>query len=246
MSASSRNPAVLHFLIELRTRLMRVLLVLFLLFAILMYAANQLYTWLAKPLLVFLPQGHLIATELTSAFFVPFKLAFMVSAALTMPYGLYQLWQFIAPALYQHERRTLWLFLIISSGLFYIGMAFAYFIIFPLLFHFLAQAVPTGVVMSPDIGTYMNFTTRLLFMFGLLFEIPMAMVLLSLLKIVQMTTWKKYRSYAVLGAFVMGMILAPPDVLSQTILAIPIWLLYEMGILMMILAGLTRHEKKHQ
>jgi sec-independent protein translocase protein TatC len=243
MSASSRNPSFLLFLIELRARLMRVLLVLFLLFAVLMYAANQLYAWLAEPLLHFLPQGHLIATEMTSAFFVPFKLAFVVSVWITMPYGLYQIWQFVAPALYRHERRTTWLFLLISTFLFYTGMAFAYFIIFPLLFHFLAQVAPKGVMISPDISAYLDFATRLLFMFGVLFEIPMVMVLLSILNVVKVATWKKYRPYAIVGAFVVGMILAPPDVLSQTILAIPIWLLYEIGIIMMIFSGLIKYEK---
>lgn len=243
MSASNRNEAVLHSLIELRSRIIGALIVLFLVFAVLMYFANSLYTLLALPLLKFLPQGHLIATDIVSPFFVPFKLAFMVAIGITMPYFLYQLWRFIAPGLYSNERKTTWLFLLVSSVLFYAGILFAYFIIFPMLFRFLSHAAPVGVTFSPDITAYFNFTLKLLVIFGCLFEIPMIMALLTMLQIVHYATWKKCRSYAIVGAFILGMLLAPPDVLSQTILAIPIWLLYEAGIMMIKLAGLTRHEK---
>jgi sec-independent protein translocase protein TatC len=234
MSGSNNNvhANAVHFLVELRKRLMYALIVLFLLFAVLLYYANHLYTWLALPLLKFLPQGHLIATQVVSPFFVPFKLAFMASMLLSVPFFLYQLWAFIAPALYGHERRLIWPFLLMSAFLFYAGIAFAYFVIFPLLFHFLANVAPKGVVLSPDISEYLDFTIKLLLVFGSLFEIPIIMVLLVSTHLVTRERFIKMRAYAIVCSFILGMLLAPPDVLSQTLLAVPIWLLYEVGILL--------------
>lgn len=228
----SEKSAAVHFLVELRSRLIYSLIVLFFIFAVLLYFANDLYTWLAQPLLRFLPQGHLIATQIVSPFFVPFKLAFMASMLLGVPFFLYQLWSFIAPALYGHERRLIWPFLFMSAFLFYAGIAFAYFVIFPALFHFLAKVAPEGVMLSPDINAYLDFTIKLLLVFGGLFEIPIIMVLLVSTNVVARARFIKMRSYAIVGAFVLGMLLAPPDVLSQILLAIPIWLLYETGILL--------------
>lgn len=222
----------LHFLVELRARLIRAVIVLLLLFAIFTFFANDLYTLLARPLLKFLPQGHLIATEIVSPFFVPFKLAFVAALLLTVPFFLYQLWSFIAPALYKNEKRMAWPLLFSSMFLFYAGLAFCYFVIFPALFHFLANTAPQGVVLSPDIGEYFDFTIKLLIVFGALFEIPIIMLLLSRLNIVTRQKFINCRSYALVGSFVLGMFLAPPDVLSQTMLAIPIYLLYEAGILL--------------
>jgi sec-independent protein translocase protein TatC len=221
-----------HFLVELRLRLIYSLIFLFAIFTLLVYFANTLYTWLALPLLKFLPQGHLIATQLISPFFVPFKLALMAATLLSAPFFLYQLWAFISPALYGRERRLIWPCLFISTVLFYAGIAFAYFLIFPALFHFLTETAPTGVVLTPDISEYLNFTSNLLMVFGGLFEIPMIMVLLVSIGLVSQERFQRSRSYAIVGAFIVGMLLAPPDVISQTILAIPIWLLYEMGILL--------------
>ncbi|TAK77920.1 MAG: twin-arginine translocase subunit TatC [Gammaproteobacteria bacterium] len=231
-SGNLRSTEALHFLVEFRKRLIYSLIVLFILFAVLMYFANHLYTWLALPLLKYLPQGHLIATEIVSPFFVPFKLAFMASMLLAVPFFLYQLWAFIAPALYGHERRLIWPFLLTSALLFYLGIAFAYFIIFPMLFHFLARIAPAGVMLSPDISEYLDFSIKLILVFGSLFEIPMVMVLLVSTRLVSHARLIKWRPYAIVGAFIIGMLLAPPDVLSQTILAVPIWLLYEIGILL--------------
>jgi sec-independent protein translocase protein TatC len=228
---SSREQAT-HFLVELRSRLISALTVLFIIFAVLLYFANDLYTLLALPLLKFLPQGHLIATQIVSPFFVPFKLAFMASMLLGVPFFLYQLWGFVAPALYGHERRLIWPFLFMSAFLFYAGIAFAYFVIFPAIFHFLSQVAPVGVVLSPDINEYLDFTIKLLLVFGGLFEIPIIMVLLISVGLVTRAKFIAMRSYAIVGAFILGMLLAPPDVLSQTLLAIPIWLLYEAGILL--------------
>lgn len=228
---SSNNSEALHFLIELRTRLVRALIVLMIIFSILIYFANHLYTLLALPLLKFLPQGHLIATQIISPFFVPFKLAFMASMLLSVPYFLYQLWSFIAPALYGYERKLIWPYLFMSACLFYLGIAFAYFVIFPMLFQFLAHIAPAGVTLAPDISEYLDFTIKLLLIFGGLFEIPIIMLLLVSTAIVTREKLISMRSYAIVGAFIIGMLLAPPDVMSQTVLAIPIWFLYELGLL---------------
>lgn len=242
-SASNTSSSVVHFLVELRARLIRSLIVLFILLTILLYFANDLYSWLALPLLKFLPQGHLIATQIVSPFFVPFKLAFMGSVLLAMPFFIYQIWEFITPALYHHERRLVWPFVLLSTFLFYTGIAFAYFVIFPLLFHFLATVAPKGVVFSPDISAYFDFTIKLILVFGILFEIPICMSLLVFLNIVTRARFIKTRSYAIIGAFILGMLIAPPDVLSQTILALPIWLLYEVGIVLSSFVKMQKNEK---
>ncbi|HEU5281615.1 MAG TPA: twin-arginine translocase subunit TatC [Gammaproteobacteria bacterium] len=220
----------LHYFIELRTRLLRCLICLVAVFALLSYKANTLYTWLSFPLLHRLPSGHLIATQVIAPFFAPFKLAFLVAVLACVPVFLYQTWQFISPALYGRERRWLWPFFVLSLVLFYAGVAFAYFLIFPLLFQFLAHAAPAGVVLMPDMNDYLNFTTQLLLVFGVLFEIPMAMVLLVGLNVITRARLVAWRSYAIVGAFIVGMLVAPPDVLSQTLLALPMWGLYELGL----------------
>lgn len=222
----------LHYLIELRTRLMYAAIALCLVFAVYLYFANDLYTLLALPLLRYLPQKHLIATQIVSPFFIPFKLAFLASIFTALPFFLYQIWGFISPALYDHERKLIWPFVFIGTSLFYLGLAFAYFVIFPLLFHFLVKTAPVGVMLSPDISEYFDFTTKMLLVFGMLFEIPILMVLLTALNVVTLDRYVKFRSYAIVGSFVLGMLLAPPDVISQTILAVPIWLLYECGIIL--------------
>lgn len=221
-----------HLLLELRARLIRALTLLFAIFAVFLYFANDLYTLLANPLLRFLPDGHLIATQIVSPFFVPFKLAFMAALLISMPFFLYQVWCFITPALYGHEKRTLWPFLFASTALFYAGLLFAYVVIFPMLFHYLAKVVPVGVMFSPDIGEYLDFTIKLLVIFGSLFEIPIIMLVLVMMNIVSRHRLVLWRRYAFLSAFILGMLLAPPDVFSQTVLAIPIWLLYEFGLLL--------------
>lgn len=229
-NTNQSNAQLLYFLIELRSRLLYSLIALFVLLAVLLYFANPLYTLLAKPLLKFLPEGHLIATQIAAPFFVPFKLAFAASFLLGAPFFLYQVWAFIAPALYGHEKRLLWPFFFVSALLFYSGIAFAYYVIFPLLFHFLTQIAPVGVTISPDIGEYLDFTLKLLLVFGSLFEIPIVILLLVVSNIVTRERFIKLRPYAIIGAFVIGMLLAPPDVFSQTILAVPVWILYEFGI----------------
>lgn len=228
MSDNSNN--AVRFLSELRTRLIYSLFLLLSLFIVFIYFSKNLYSFLADPLLKFLPQGHLIATQVISPVFVPFKLAFWVAALLAWPFFLYQLWVFISPALYKRERRFIWPLLLLANMLFYGGITFAYTVILPILFKFLVEIVPIGVVLSPDIAEYLDFTLKLLLVFGILFEIPVVMAFLVLLEIVQRERFIKLRPYAIVSAFILGMLLAPPDVLSQTVVALPIWGLYELGI----------------
>lgn len=237
MSGSS-----LALLVELRVRLIRSLIFLFAVFVILSYEANSLYTSLAQPLLKQLPSQHFIATAVTAPFFIPFKLAFLCSVLISAPVFLYQLGLFASPALYQQERRFVWKMMIASVLLFYAGTAFAYGVILPLLFRFLANVAPVGVMFMPDMSDYLDFTMQLLLAFGFLFEIPIVMLVLVTLGCVKVNTFKKMRPYAIVGAFILGMLFAPPDVLSQTCLALPIWGLYEVGLLLTKVC----HEKKKQ
>lgn len=228
---SESSATILRFLIELRRRLIYCLIALSIIFSILFYFANDLYAWLALPLLKFLPHDHgLIATEIAAPFFVPFQLTFVAALFLSVPFFLYQLWSFIAPALYQHERRFVWPLLFISTLLFYLGVAFAYFVIFPVIFSFLTHTAPPGVQVSPDISHYLDFTLKLFFIFGAMFEVPVITILLIWSGITTRKQLIRLRPYVIVSAFVWGMLLGPPDVLSQTLLAIPLWLLFEVGV----------------
>lgn len=228
---TSAQPTVLRFLIELRRRAIYCCIVLLCLFSVLLYFANDLYTLLALPLLKHLPAGHgLIATNLMAPFFVPFELTFVAAVFLGVPVFLYQLWAFVAPALYQDEKKHIWPLLLISVVLFYLGVLFAYFVVFPTMFTFLLHTAPQGVVVSPDISQYLDFTLKLFFIFGAMFEVPVAIMVLVWSGMVTRQQLIHFRPYAIVGAFVIGMLLAPPDVLSQTLLAVPLWLLYEAGV----------------
>ena len=230
---SEGNAAILHFFIEFRKRALHCIIILAVVFFVLLYFANQLYTLLALPLLKHLPNHQeLIATNIVAPFFVPFELAFVVSLFICVPFFLYQLWAFIAPALYQREKRLAWPLLFVSTLLFYLGVAFAYFVIFPILFGFFAHTAPQGVMVSPDISQYLDFTLKLFFLFGLIFEVPVVTVLLVWTGIVTREYLIHIRPYIIVGAFVVGMLLAPPDVLSQTLFAIPLWLLFETGLVL--------------
>jgi sec-independent protein translocase protein TatC len=230
---------LVSYLIEFRRRMINCLLVTALIFLILLYFSNQIYTLLALPLLRHLPHGQgLIATNVVAPFFVPFQLTLVAAVFISVPFLLYQLWMFIAPALYQHERKLVWPLLFISTLLFYSGVCFAYFIILPILFGFLTRVAPQGVVVSPDISQYLDFTLKLFFVFGGIFEVPVATILLILTGAVTREKLISLRPYAIVAASVIGMLLAPPDVVSQTLLAIPLWLLFELGI------GLSRFFKR--
>ncbi|MGD8575405.1 MAG: twin-arginine translocase subunit TatC, partial [Gammaproteobacteria bacterium] len=230
--AESATGSLLAHLIELRRRLMIVVVVVLVVFAALMPIANRLFTWLAVPLTKALPAGTtMIATEVASPLFTPFKLAFVTAVFITIPVLLYQAWAFIAPGLYRHERRMVFPLLLSSTLLFYTGMAFAYFIVFPIIFAFFTSVAPQGVTVMTDINNFLDFTLTLFFAFGLVFEIPVASVLLVWTGVTTPAAMGKARPYVLLGAFVVGMLLTPPDILSQTLLAVPMYMLYESGII---------------
>ncbi|WP_022963641.1 twin-arginine translocase subunit TatC [Halopseudomonas pelagia] len=224
-------PLVAH-LTELRSRLLRIILIWMLIFAGLFYFANDLYTFISEPLRAFMPEGtSMIATDVASPFLTPFKLALVSALFIAMPFVLHQLWSFIAPGLYKHEKRLAVPLLASSIVLFYSGMAFAYYVVFPLVFGFFTSTAPEGVAVMTDINKYLDFVLTLFMAFGLAFEIPVATILLVLAGAVDVAKLRRIRPYVVVGCFVTGMVLTPPDVISQALLAIPMWLLYEVGIL---------------
>lgn len=227
----SKQPLINH-LIELRDRLLRIVLAVLLVFACLFYFSNDIYSIVSQPLQSLLPaNSSMIATDVASPFFAPFKLTLVVSAMLAMPIILYQLWAFIAPGLYQNEKRIITPLLISSIFLFYAGMAFAYFVVFPLLFGFFTTIGPEEVQVMTDISSYLDFVLKLFFAFGLAFQIPIAVILLCWTGITDAKSLSEKRPYVVVGCFVVGMLLTPPDLISQSLLALPMWLLFEFGII---------------
>lgn len=222
----------LSHLVELRSRLLKAVAAILLVLLALVPFANRLYAQLAEPLLANLPVGgSMIATEIASPFLTPLKLAFCVALMIAMPYVLFQLWRFVAPGLYRQERRLAMPLLVSSVVLFYVGCAFAYFLVLPAVFAFMSHVAPTGVAVMPDISHFLNFVLVLFIAFGLCFEVPVVLVLLVALGVVEAEQLARGRSYAIVGAFVIAAILTPPDVLSQLLLAIPMCVLYEAGIL---------------
>ncbi|WP_163835974.1 twin-arginine translocase subunit TatC [Spartinivicinus ruber] len=226
------QPLVQH-LVELRSRILRCLVAVLIAFACLFYFANDIYSFISEPLRSILPEGSsMIATEITQTFFTPFKLTVVAAIFLAIPYILHQVWGFIAPGLYQHERKLAIPLLASSVMLFYLGIAFAYYVVFPLLFNFFTTIGPEDVSVMPDIHSYLSIVLKLFFAFGIAFEIPIATVLLIWSGISSVTSLRKKRPYIIVGCFVVGMLLTPPDVFSQSLLAIPMWLLFETGVLM--------------
>ena len=225
------QPLVQH-LLELRTRIIRSAVVIFVVFAGLFYFSSDIYEFISQPLRVYLPEGaSMIATDVASPFLAPFKLTLVLSLFIAVPYILHQIWAFISPGLYQHEKRLAIPLLIASVLLFYGGMAFAYFVVFPLVFGFFTSIGPESVAVMTDINSYLNFILKLFFAFGLAFEIPVATVLLVWSGVSDIDSLTQKRPYVIVGCFVLGMLLTPPDVISQTLLAGPMWLLFELGIL---------------
>ena len=234
MSASADTdqemPLVAH-LTELRTRLLRCVVAVLVIFAALFSFAQEIYALVAAPLRAYLPEGAtMIATGVASPFLTPFKLTLIVALFLSIPVILHQIWGFIAPGLYTREKRIATPLLASSILLFYAGMAFAYFLVFPIIFGFFASVTPEGVAMMTDIGQYLDFVLTLFFAFGVAFEIPVATFLLIWVGIVDVQTLRNSRPYVIVGCFVVGMFLTPPDVFSQTLLAVPMWLLFEAGL----------------
>ncbi len=225
------QPLVAH-LMELRDRLLRAVVGVLSVFLVLSPFANKIYTILAKPLLAHLPEtSSMIAIDVASPFLTPFKMTLVLAVFITIPWTLYQIWAFVAPGLYRHEQRLVYPLLVSSTLLFYLGMAFAYFVVFPLAFGFLIGFAPVGVEVMTDIARYLDFVLTIFFAFGVAFEVPVATVLLVMTGVTTPEALASKRPYVFVLAFVAGMLLTPPDIISQTLLAIPIWLLFEIGVL---------------
>ncbi len=228
--ADQEAPFISH-LIELRDRLLKGVAAILVIFLVCAPFANDLYVFLAEPLMSALPEGNtMISTEPHGPFFVPFKLAFAVAVAAAMPFLLYQIWAFIAPGLYDNEKRLAVPLVVSSTLLFYLGIAFAYYIVFPIIFLFFTSTAPEGVAVMTDINAYLSFVLKLFFAFGIAFEVPVATVLMVRMGVTTPQSLSEKRPYIIVTAFVVGMLLTPPDIFSQTMLAVPVWLLFEVGL----------------
>jgi sec-independent protein translocase protein TatC len=238
----STSESFIAHLIELRKRLVRSVIVLLLAFICLFPWSSKLYALLAQPLLAKLPKGgQMIATDVTTPFFVPLKVALMAAFLIALPFILYQVWRFVAPALYAHEKRLVVPLIFASTLLFFCGMAFAYFVVFPVVFGFITASAPIGVAVMTDIDKYLSFVLTMFMAFGVTFQVPVAVVLLVRMGVVSVAKLREIRPYVVVGAFVVGAIFTPPDVVSQLMLAVPLWLLYEAGI---VVASWTKPVEK--
>ncbi len=231
MSSAPEQPFIAH-LIELRNRLLKIVCTVLLIFLGLANYANEIYTLLSVPLLQHMPANStMIAIDVASPFFTPFKLALVCSAFIAVPVILYQFWAFVAPGLYKHERKMILPLLFASTLLFYLGVVFAYMVVFPLVFGFLTAAAPANVAVMTDISKYLDFVLTLFFAFGITFEVPIFTIVLIWSGVATPKSLAEKRPYIIVGAFIVGMFLTPPDAISQTLLAVPIWLLFEIGLL---------------
>jgi sec-independent protein translocase protein TatC len=227
----STGESFIAHLVELRARLLRSVVAVLLVFICLFPWSSSLYTMLAHPLLARLPKGgQMIATDVTTPFFVPLKVALMAAFLIALPYVLYQIWRFVAPGLYAHEKRLVWPLIMASTVLFFCGMGFAYFVVFPVVFGFITTSAPQGVAVMTDIDKYFSFVLSMFMAFGITFQVPVAVVLLVRMGFVTVAKLREARPYVVVGAFIIGAIFTPPDVVSQMMLAVPLWLLFEAGI----------------
>jgi len=230
--AEDHELSFLEHLVELRSRLLKACLSIFVVLIVLLPFSRRLYEALASPMMAQMPEGSsMIAIDVASPFLTPFKLTLLVSILIAIPVVLYQLWAFVAPALFKHEKKLARPLLLSSVFLFYAGCAFAYFVVFPLVFGFLTRVAPEGVAVMTDISKYLDFVMTLFFAFGITFEVPIATIILVATGITTTEKLASWRPYIVVGAFALGMILTPPDVISQTLLALPMWLLFEVGII---------------
>ncbi|MCB1756220.1 MAG: twin-arginine translocase subunit TatC [Gammaproteobacteria bacterium] len=228
---NNQEQGFLSHLIELRDRLLRMVLAVGVCFIALFPFSDKIYALLADPLLKHMPEGsNMIAIDVASPFLIPFKLVLMLSVFIAVPFILYQAWAFVAPGLYKHEQRLVRPLLFSSTILFYIGVTFAYFVVFPLVFGFFTSIAPEGVEVSTDIGRYLDFVITIFFAFGIAFEVPIATILLVMTGVTTPSALAEKRPYFIVAAFVIGMFLTPPDIISQTLLALPMWLLFELGI----------------
>ena len=234
---STQDTFISH-LVELRDRLLRAILAVIVVFLCLFPWARELYALLAKPLIAALPVGgQMIATDVVGVFLVPVKVAFLVAFVIALPYVLYQVWAFVAPGLYVHEKRLVLPLVVASSVLFIVGMSFAYFLVFPVVFQFMASIAPEGVAWMTDIDKYLSFALTTFMAFGVTFEVPVVVIVLVRVGLVSIDKLKEIRPYVIVGAFVVGAIFTPPDVISQVMLAVPLWLLYELGIVLARMVG---------
>ena len=230
-AVSDEQPFISH-LIELRNRLLRVVIFILVVFLCAAPFANEIYTYLSGPLLQHMPENStMIATDVASPFFTPFKLALVASVFFSVPVILYHFWAFVAPGLYSNEKKMVLPLLVSSTLLFYMGIAFAYYVVFPLIFGFLTTAAPEGVAVMTDIAKYLDFVLTLFFAFGLSFEVPIVTIILVWTGLTTPQSLAEKRPYVIVGAFIVGMFLTPPDAISQTLLAVPIWFLFETGLL---------------
>lgn len=231
MDNNSTKETFVSHLVELRNRIMYSLAAVLVLFIPLAFFANELYVYFATPLMSVLPEGStMISTEPHGPFFVPFKFAFAVAVALAVPYLLYQLWAFVAPGLYENEKSLALPIIVSSTLLFYCGIAFAYYVVFPIIFLFFTTTAPEGVAVMTDINAYLSFALKLFFAFGVAFEVPIATVIMVRTGMTTPEALGAKRPYIVVGAFVIGMMMTPPDIFSQTLLALPVWVLFEIGL----------------
>jgi len=238
------NPQMTHeqpfmsHLIELRDRVLRIVILVIAIFMVLFFFANDLYHLVAEPLLEQLPDGStMIATGVAAPFLTPFKLSLVASIFIAIPYIFYQFWSFVAPGLYNHEKRLALPLMASSVVLFYAGIVFSFYIVFPLMFAFFTATTPEGVAMMTDISQYLDFILKMFFAFGLAFEVPIVTIVLTLTGATNADKLAEKRPYVIVGSFVIGMLLTPPDIISQTLLAIPVWLLFELGIIFSRIIG---------
>jgi len=231
MSSTTSQYTLFDHLLELRTRLLHAVIAVLVVFCSMIYFANDIYEFIALPLIASMPEsGQMIATDVASSFFAPFKLTIVLAIFISMPYILFQIWSFIAPGLYKNEKRLVAPLMFGSSFLFYGGISFAYFVVFPIVFAFFTSVAPEGVNIATDISSYLDFVLKLFFAFGIAFEIPIVIILMCWTGFTTPDSLRQKRPYIVVGAFVVGMLLTPPDVISQTLLAVPMLLLFEVGV----------------
>ena len=230
--SANKTHTLFDHLLELRTRLLHAVLGVLVVFCSMIYFAQDIYQYVAQPLLEVMPEGtQMIATDVASPFFTPFKLTIVLAVFIAMPYILFQLWSFIAPGLYKNEKRLIAPLMFGSTLLFYGGIAFAYYIVFPVAFAFFSSVAPDGVTIATDISSYLDFVLKLFFAFGAAFEIPIAIILMCWTGVTSPDSLRSKRPYIVVGAFVVGMLLTPPDIISQTMLAVPMLILFEVGVI---------------
>ena len=238
----NKMPIVQH-LVELRNTLLRSIIAIALIFAALFPFSDGIYSFIAAPILAVIPGSNLIAIGVISPFLTPLKMSLILAIYLALPYLLFKIWQFTAPALYQHEKKLVLPLVISSTVLFYAGLFFAFYIVFPVIFNFLSSVGPTSVEFAPDIQYYLDFILKVSFAFGVAFEVPVATILLIMFNVTTVSQLKKNRPYIIIGAFVIGMVLTPPDVISQILIAIPIWLLFEVGLMFAPMFKVRKNEK---